>query len=111
MRSSGARRRSPALLDQFLAADWPGNVRQLENMVHRGVVLSADRETIEPGDVTHAFLNDAAPIAGGSLAPRSLAVTTLDEMERQMILQALTHLRQITHHFDPVRLQQRGAHA
>ena len=81
---------APALLDQFLAADWPGNVRQLENMVHRGVVLSADRGTIEPGDVTHAFLNDAAPISGPGLAPRSLAVTTLDEMERHMILQALT---------------------
>ena len=85
----GPKTLSPALLKQFLAADWPGNVRQLENMVHRGVVLSADRDTIEPGDVTHAFLNDAAPIAGSTLAPRSLAVTTLDEMERQMILQAL----------------------
>jgi len=79
---------SPALLGQFLAADWPGNVRQLENMVHRGVVLSAERGTIEPGDVTHAFLNDAAPIQG-SLSPRALSVTTLDEMERHMILQAL----------------------
>ena len=84
----GPKTLAPALLDQFLAADWPGNVRQLENMVHRGVVLSADRDTIEPGDVTHAFLNDAAPIQSG-LAPRSLAVTTLDEMERHMILQAL----------------------
>ena len=85
----GPKTLAPALLDQFLAADWPGNVRQLENMVHRGVVLSADRDTIEPGDVTHAFLDDAAPIAGSGLAPRSLAVTTLDEMERTMILQAL----------------------
>ncbi len=81
---------APALLDEFLAADWPGNVRQLENMVHRGVVLSAERATIEPGDVTHAFLADAAPISGApGLAPRAHAVTTLDEMERHMILQAL----------------------
>lgn len=86
----GPKTLAPALLDQFLAADWPGNVRQLENMVHRGVVLSADRDTIETGDVTHAFLDDAAPISSSGLAPRSLAVTTLDEMERHMILQALT---------------------
>ena len=84
----GPKTLAPALVEQFLAADWPGNVRQLENMVHRGVVLSAERPVIEPGDVSHAFLADAAPIDGG-LAPRSLAVTTLDEMERAMILQAL----------------------
>ena len=79
---------APDLMDRFVAADWPGNVRQLENMVHRGVVLSAERPVIEPGDVHHAGLDDAAPIDGG-LAPRALAVTTLDEMERVMILQAL----------------------
>ena len=84
----GPKTLAPALVDQFVTADWPGNVRQLENMVHRGVVLSAERPVIEPGDVAHAFLSDAAPIGGG-LAPRSLAVTTLDEMERAMILQAL----------------------
>ncbi len=85
----GPKTLAPALVEQFLAADWPGNVRQLENMVHRGVVLSAERPVIETGDVSHAFLADAAPIDGG-LAPRSLALTTLDEMERAMILQALT---------------------
>ncbi len=86
----GPKSLAPALLDRFLAADWPGNVRQLENMVHRGVVLSAERDVIEPGDVDHADLMDAAPIEGGQgLAPRAHAVTTLDEMERRMILQAL----------------------
>ena len=86
----GPKTLAPALVEEFVAADWPGNVRQLENMVHRGVVLSAERDTvIEPGDVAHAFLSDAAPMGGG-LAPRSFAVTTLDEMERVMILQALS---------------------
>jgi DNA-binding NtrC family response regulator len=86
----GPKALAPALMDRFREAEWPGNVRQLENMVHRGVVLSADRETIETDDVDHAFLADAAPIGGGpGLASRPLAVTTLDEMERRMILQAL----------------------
>ncbi len=86
----GPKTLAPALLERFLAADWPGNVRQLENMVHRGVVLSADRETIEVGDVVHPGLADAAPADGARmLAPRAHAVTTLDEMERTMILEAL----------------------
>ena len=86
----GPKRLAPALVERFRAAAWPGNVRQLENMVHRGVVLSADRPTVETDDVDHAFLADAAPIGGGpALAARPLALTTLDEMERRMILQAL----------------------
>ncbi len=81
---------APALMAQFLEADWPGNVRQLENLVHRGVVLSAERSTIEPGDVTHAFLADVTPLDGGrGLTPRPHSLMTLDEMERRMILQAL----------------------
>jgi DNA-binding NtrC family response regulator len=75
---------------RFLAADWPGNVRQLENLVHRGVVLSAERDTIEVGDVEHADLLDAAPSDGEPrLAPRAHSLMTLDEMEREMILRAL----------------------
>ena len=84
----GPKTLAPALVEEFRAAGWPGNVRQLDNMVHRGVVLSAERGVIEPGDVSHASLADAAPLGGG-LSPRALAVTTLDEMERAMILQAL----------------------
>lgn len=87
----GPKRLGPELVDSFCSADWPGNVRQLDNMVHRGAVLSADRDVIALSDVNHSFLTDAAPINGtGSLAPRSLSLMTLDEMERRMILQALT---------------------
>lgn len=85
----GPKRISDALIDRFLAADWPGNVRQLENMIHRGVVLSADKDVIEAGDVDHALLSDAAPIDGHGLAARPRALATLDEMERAMILDAL----------------------
>ncbi|WP_412061194.1 sigma-54-dependent transcriptional regulator [Rubrivirga sp. IMCC45206] len=83
----GPKALSDALLARFAAADWPGNVRQLENLVHRGVVLSAERETIEVADVDHADLVDHAP--SGGLAARARSVTTLDEMEREMILTAL----------------------
>jgi two-component system, NtrC family, response regulator GlrR len=34
----------------LLAYDWPGNVRQLENLIARGVAM-ADRELIEPDDL------------------------------------------------------------
>jgi len=85
----GPKRIADDLMARFLAADWPGNVRQLENMVHRGVVLSAGKDVIERGDVEHAFLTDAAGVGGNLDRVRSQAVRTLDAMEREMILQAL----------------------
>ena len=85
----GPKRLADDLMERFLAADWPGNVRQLENMVHRGVVLSAERETIERADVEHTFLADAAGVGGHLDRVRPQAVRTLDAMEREMILQAL----------------------
>ncbi|MBB3999857.1 sigma-54-dependent transcriptional regulator [Aureimonas pseudogalii] len=38
--SAGAKRLTPAARRHLEAADWPGNIRQLENSVHRAVVLS-----------------------------------------------------------------------
>ena len=84
----GEKRISSGLMERFLASDWPGNVRQLENLVHRGVVLSAEREVIERSDVEHAFLDDAAQTCGRLEAP-SRSVATLETVEREMILAAL----------------------
>lgn len=84
----GTKTLSDALQARLQDSDWPGNVRQLENLIHRGVVLSAERTEIDVSDVDHALLADATTAPGG-LAPRPRAVVTLDEMEREMILQAL----------------------
>ncbi|HEX7072013.1 MAG TPA: sigma-54 dependent transcriptional regulator [Rhodothermales bacterium] len=78
---------SSDLLDQFRGYSWPGNVRQLENLVQRGVLLSAERDVIEPEDVFSAFFSDADATrqeAGG--LPQ---LKTIDDMERYMILRAL----------------------
>ena len=53
---------SPELSQQFLGYDWPGNVRQLENMVKRIVVLGTEagisKELLQP-----AFAGRAAALA------------------------------------------------
>ena len=82
---------APDLLSQFQSYDWPGNVRQLENMVHRGVVMSADRETLESGDVINDFFSNAGREGRSSMQSKAAPgeVETIEDMERRMILQAL----------------------
>ena len=80
---------APALVSRFQTYNWPGNVRQLENMVQRGTILSAERPVIEEGDVYDDFFSDADPSPVVSdTAPEKLQ--TIEDMERYMILQALS---------------------
>lgn len=37
-------------LDHLLWYSWPGNVRQLENLVEKAVVMSGDRNVLLPSD-------------------------------------------------------------
>ncbi|GAB5521907.1 MAG: sigma-54 dependent transcriptional regulator [Rhodothermales bacterium] len=79
------------LMMEFMRQDWTGNVRQLENMIQRGVLISADREEIELNDVMNDFFSDAqssvTPAASDD-APSKMQ--TIEDMERYMILQALS---------------------
>ncbi len=77
------------LLARFKQYSWPGNVRELENLVQRGVLLSAERRTVELGDVYDDFFSDADPKTASKTDDGSPALSTIDEMERYMILNAL----------------------
>ncbi len=78
------------LLNQFMGYSWPGNVRQLENMMQRGVLLSAERDSIEPDDVFDTFFSDTDLSAGGDGEDIRTPVRTIEDMERNMILTALS---------------------
>jgi DNA-binding NtrC family response regulator len=106
------KRLSDELLARFEAYDWPGNVRQLENMVHRGVVLAGPAEVVEADDVMSALFADARPTHLRAVphihsireaaapvemtaperapVPPPLRRVTIEEMEREMILHALS---------------------
>ncbi|HLA63018.1 MAG TPA: helix-turn-helix domain-containing protein, partial [Rhodothermales bacterium] len=81
------------------AYNWPGNARELGNMIHRGVVLAAERTVVTTGDVLNEFFLDGLQQSTAPLSARSadtdddgletLAGLTLAEIERRMIYRAL----------------------
>src|SRR5919109_964294 len=60
---------TPAALGVLGEYDWPGNIRELENVIERAVVLSTGEE-IQPEDL-------AAPSRGCRPSPRTLGLPTV----------------------------------
>lgn len=87
--SMEAKTLSSELLAHFESYPWPGNVRELENMIQRGVLLSAERSDIQKSDVYDDFFADADPVGQTAEAGVNPKLSTIDDMERFMILQAL----------------------
>jgi len=69
-------------LEQFQAYDWPGNIRELQNVIERAVVL-CDSETFS---VDETWLMSESPQLSGPDVPFA---TTLVEHEREIIEAAL----------------------
>ena len=74
----------PALMDALVQHPWPGNVRQLENLIERMVVLRRST-TLTLDDLPEGF--NAPPVAPSGDDPTGVA--PLRETERRLIIQAL----------------------
>ena len=94
---------SPAARNELVAAPWRGNVRELENTIHRAVLLATGDE-IGPDAIRMPDGSRPGAIAAGleaatsatSPAPPSAdgaapVGRTVAEMERQLILDTLQH--------------------
>jgi len=77
-----------ATMDQLVAYPWPGNIRELQNVLERAVVLSRGPTLVLGRDLlpAHAAAAVAAPSARPSQQP---AHVTLEEVERGHILSVL----------------------
>jgi two-component system response regulator GlrR len=74
---------APEALEQLVAAPWPGNVRQLQNVVEQTVALATNG--IIPASLVQSALND-----------RSSALTSLDEARRAFERDYLVRILKIT---------------
>lgn len=84
-----APRLSQAARTELAAYDFPGNVRELENILERAVALCAGDE-IQPGDLRLTPARQAGEAASGGKSPLP---DYLDRIEREAILEALDKTR------------------
>jgi two-component system response regulator PilR (NtrC family) len=88
---------SPALMQQLQEHPLPGNVRELENLLHRALALSEGGELLVDFVPTHPDpLPEPAGNGAGSAAPAPAAVPVpsdlqayLDQQEREILVKAL----------------------
>jgi len=72
-------------MDLLVKYEYPGNVRELENLVHRAVVLARDR-TLTTADLP---IRVARMKADGQVEPAATFVERVSEFERALIVEAL----------------------
>ncbi|MBD3336634.1 MAG: response regulator, partial [Candidatus Eisenbacteria bacterium] len=76
----GTPRISREVMERLLAADWPGNIRELENVIARGVILCMDDE-LRPEHLLWS--------PGMRRVPETRVEDNLKELERAAILRVL----------------------
>jgi formate hydrogenlyase transcriptional activator len=68
-----------ASIESLMAYDWPGNIRELQNIIERSVILSFGRA-----------LQVVVPARAKAVPQQASSVPAFSEIEREQILRALT---------------------
>ena len=74
------------VMREFTEYNWPGNIRELQNVVERAVIVSSDGVLRLPEPLGQAT---TVPAGENKISNESITVSTLDEAEREHILRAL----------------------
>jgi len=93
-------RLAPALLDRLSAADWPGNVRQLENAIARMVAMATGNEIGPEALAGMKTVQDAAPAPAEPGQDRPAPVDDgltlreqIEAVERSAVARTMTSVR------------------
>jgi len=80
---------SPAALDVFLKHDWPGNIRELQNVLQRAMVV-ANSEEIEPADLPERLrASGGGDAAIDAVTEDSAEPSTLEDVSKRLLIGAL----------------------
>jgi transcriptional regulator with PAS, ATPase and Fis domain len=78
-------------LRALLAFDWPGNVRQLENVIERAVALSGDRSVLDVEDLAEEIMHRSF-VDSGEIRVEAEGIAldrVVGNFEEKLVLQAL----------------------
>jgi Nif-specific regulatory protein len=87
--AGGPRKLSKAAERRLLAYAWPGNVRQLRNVIESALVLGKEKE-VQPEDLV---LPERGILAGAAQGSSSWQPISLEELERSHVLKVLEFTR------------------
>lgn len=83
---------SEDLMDYLINQEWRGNVRELNNKIHRGVILAQDSDEMTIEHVENAmFSNVDHNLSEEVLNNADVPLMSLEEMELKLIKKALEH--------------------
>jgi two-component system response regulator AtoC len=87
--NTAARPISPAMMRLLESHSWPGNIRELENLIERFVILGS--EEVVTAELTHSHKPHPSPDvpASGPIHLKSLTRQAVQELERKVILSVL----------------------
>jgi transcriptional regulator with GAF, ATPase, and Fis domain len=76
---------------RLMAADWPGNIRQLENVIERALILGASAQRIDVPDLPEEFQPDVPAMTFSTTLPDDGTdlPALVAHLERRLITQAL----------------------
>jgi transcriptional regulator with GAF, ATPase, and Fis domain len=80
------------VLREFTGYNWPGNIRELQNVIERAVIVSSDGVLRLPEPLvqgTAPWSGDGELVAEPIPVAEPIKVSSLDEAEREHILRAL----------------------
>jgi PAS domain S-box-containing protein len=81
---------SPDLMEFMIRYSWPGNVREMKNVIERIVVTSRkDYITLSDVELIIEEFNESAFSSGSVEIPRELLNTPLEEIKERIIMQVL----------------------
>jgi DNA-binding NtrC family response regulator len=82
---------APSMIDRLMAYDWPGNARELRNLMERAVILCTDGAPVDVGHLPPGFgraQSGPAQISDASVVQVRVG-STVDAAERALILRTL----------------------
>ncbi len=83
------RRFSPTVIEHFMNYSWPGNIRELENVIEQMLVMTEDEE-IKIGHLPATMLHRSSLVAGDTIVESNMSLDkAVENLEKQMLQHAM----------------------